>query len=82
MVQAENGKIYRHNRSHLKPICYDGTSFQDHSVKREKKDNKTNSFQVPQPKKGVIWVHNTKIRSNGLERNQLGTQYKIQVIQS
>ena len=24
--------------------------------------------------KGVNWVHNAKIRSNGLERGQLGTQ--------
>ena len=24
--------------------------------------------------KGVIWVHNDKIGSNGLERSQLGTQ--------
>ena len=24
--------------------------------------------------KGVNWVHNTKIRSNGLERSHLGTQ--------
>ena len=24
--------------------------------------------------KGVSWVHNDKIRSNGLERSQLGTQ--------
>ena len=24
--------------------------------------------------KGVNWVHNAKIRSNGLERSQLGTQ--------
>ena len=29
--------------------------------------------------KGVNLVHNTKIRSNGLERNQFGTQYKNQV---
>ena len=28
--------------------------------------------------KGVNWVHNAKIRSNGLERSQLGTQYKNQ----
>ena len=27
--------------------------------------------------KGVNWVHNAKIRSYGLERSQLGTQYKI-----
>ena len=30
--------------------------------------------------KGVNWVHNTKIRSYGLERSQLGTQYKYQVM--
>ena len=29
--------------------------------------------------KGVIWVHYEKIWSNGLERSQLGTQYKNQV---
>ena len=27
--------------------------------------------------KEVNWVHIDKIRSNGLERSQLGTQYKI-----
>ena len=32
--------------------------------------------------KGVNCVHDDKIRSNGLERNQLGTQYKNQVTQS
>ena len=29
--------------------------------------------------KGVNWVHNDTIGSNGLERSQLGTQYKKQV---
>ena len=29
--------------------------------------------------KGVNWVHNNKIRSNCVERSQLGTQYKSQV---
>ena len=29
--------------------------------------------------KGVSWVHNDKIRWNGLERSQLGRQYKNQV---
>ena len=29
--------------------------------------------------KGVNWVHNLKIRSNGLERSQLDTKYKNQV---
>ena len=28
--------------------------------------------------KGVICVYNVKIRSNGIERSQLGTQYKNQ----
>ena len=26
--------------------------------------------------KGVNWIHNDKIRSNGLKRSQLDTQYK------
>ena len=29
--------------------------------------------------KGVDWIHNGKIRSNGLERSQLGTQSKYPV---
>ena len=32
--------------------------------------------------KGVNWVHNDKIGANGLERSQLGTQCKNQVIWS
>ena len=32
--------------------------------------------------KGVNWIHNGKFRSNGLERSQLGTQCKNQVIWS
>ena len=32
--------------------------------------------------KGVISVHNVKIRSYGLERSQMGKQYKNQVIWS
>ena len=32
--------------------------------------------------KGVNWVHNDNIMSNGLERIQLGTQYKNQVMWS
>ena len=51
MVQAPNGRVYRRNRAHLKPICHDGSSFQDHSVKKEKKQPKNNSFQDHQPSK-------------------------------
>ena len=32
--------------------------------------------------KGVNWVHNNKMRLNGLERSKLGTQCKNQVIWS
>ena len=32
--------------------------------------------------KGANWVHIDKIMSNGLERSQLGTQFKNQVIWS
>ena len=51
MVQAPNSRVYRRNRTHLKPICHDGSSFQDHSVKKEKKQPKNNSFQDHQPSK-------------------------------
>ena len=40
-----NGRVYRRNRAHLKPICHDGTSFQDHPVKKGEKQPKDNSFQ-------------------------------------
>ena len=51
MIQAPNGKVYRQNRAHLKPICYDGSSFQDHLVKKEMKQPINNSFQDHQPTK-------------------------------
>ena len=51
MVQAPNGRVYRWSGTHLKPICHDGSSFQDHSVKKEKNQPKNNSFQDHQPSK-------------------------------
>ena len=51
IVQALNNRVYRRNRAHLKPICHDGSSFQDHLVKKEKKQLKDNSFQDHQPSK-------------------------------
>ena len=51
MVQAPNGRVYRRNRAHLKPICHDCSYFQDHLVKKEKKQLKNNSFQDHQPSK-------------------------------
>ena len=45
MIQGPNGRVYRRNQAHLKPICHDGTSFQDHHVNKEEKQPKDNSFQ-------------------------------------
>ena len=45
MVQAPNSRVYRRNRAHLMPICHDGSSFQDHLVRKKKKQLKNNSFQ-------------------------------------
>ena len=45
MIQGPNGRVYRRNRAHLKPICHDGSSFQDHLVKKGKKQPKDNPFQ-------------------------------------
>ena len=51
MVQGPNGRVYRRNRAHLKPICHDSTSFQDHPVKKGKRQPKNISFQDHQPSK-------------------------------
>ena len=51
MIQGPNGRVYRRNRAHLKHIWYDGTSFQDHAVKKEGKKPEINSFQDPKPTK-------------------------------
>ena len=45
MIQGPNGRVYRRNRAHLKPLCHDGTSFQDHPVKKGEKIPKDNSVQ-------------------------------------
>ena len=51
LIQAPNGRVYRRNRAHLKVICYDSTTFQDHSSKQEKKQPKSNSVQDHQSTK-------------------------------
>ena len=51
MIWAPNGRVYRRNRAHLKSICHDSTSFQDHPVKKGKKQSKDISFQDHQPSK-------------------------------
>ena len=44
-IRGPNGRVYRRNQAHIKPICHDGTSFQDHRVKKGEKQAKDNSFQ-------------------------------------
>ena len=51
MIQGPKGRVYRCNRAHLKSICHNGSSFQDHSVKKGKTQPKDNSFQDHQPGK-------------------------------
>ena len=51
MIQGRNGRVYRRNRAHLKPICHDSPSFQDHPVRKGKKQPKDISFQDHQPSK-------------------------------
>ena len=51
MIQGLNGRVYRRNRAHLKPICHDSTSFQDHLVNKGKKQPKDIPFQDYQPSK-------------------------------
>ena len=51
MIQGLNSRVYRRNRAHLKPICHDGSSFQDHPVNKGKKQPKDIFFQDHQPSK-------------------------------
>ena len=53
IIEGPNGKQYRRNRAHLKPVCHDGSSFPDHSNAKKKnpsKCDKVDSFQDPRPK--------------------------------
>ena len=60
MIQAPNGRVYRRNRAHLKSICHNGSSFQDHLVKKGKKQPKDNSFDhQPSKAKSVSFERET-----------------------
>ena len=50
-IQGPNGRVYRRNRAHLKPICYDGTTFQTRTTAKQDKQPKRHSFQDPKLKK-------------------------------
>ena len=47
MITGPNDKVYRRNRAHLKPICYDGSSFQNHTTGKKDRKPKVDSFQDP-----------------------------------
>ena len=53
IIEGPNGKKYRRNRAHLKPLCHDGSSFLDPpKAKRQipiRHDN-VDSFQDPRPR--------------------------------
>ena len=53
IIEGPNGKKYRRNWAHLKPLCHDGSSFQDPpKAKRQiltRHDN-VDSFQDPRPR--------------------------------
>ena len=53
IVEGPNGKKYRRNRAHLKPLCHDGTSFQDPPKAQKKKpcmSDNIDPFQDPRLK--------------------------------
>ena len=56
MIQAPNGRVYRRNRAHLKPICHDGSSFQDHLVKNREETAQRQFLSRPSDQPGQIHV--------------------------
>ena len=50
IIEGPNGKKYRRNWVHLKPLCHDSSSFQDPSRQQKKKSDNATSFQDPRPK--------------------------------
>ena len=56
MIKGPNGRVYRRNRAHLKPICHDGTSFQDHLVKKREETAQRHSLSRPSAQQGQICV--------------------------
>ena len=63
-IQGPNGRVYIRNRAHLKPICHDGTSFQDHQVKKGEKQPKDNSFQDHYGNFKTIQVRSVSFNNN------------------
>ena len=43
MIQGPNGRMYRRNWAHVKPLCHDGSSFPNQPVKKGEETSKDNS---------------------------------------
>ena len=43
VIRGPNGRMYRRNRAHVKPLCHDGSSFPNQLVKKGEKTPKDNS---------------------------------------
>ena len=66
IIEGPNGKKYRRNQAHSKPLCHDGSSFQDPPKAQKKNPTKSDnldSFQDPRPrqKKSVTFQNNPLI---------------------
>ena len=44
VIRGPNGRMYRRNQAHVKPLCHDGSSFPNQPVKKGEKTPKDNSF--------------------------------------
>ena len=53
MIIGPNGRVYRRNRAHLKPIFYDGSSSQNCTTAKKDEQPKADSFQDPKARKKV-----------------------------
>ena len=54
-IEGPNGRVYRGNRVHLKPICYDGSTYQGRTTAKEDKQPKRDSFQDLKPKVKTVF---------------------------
>ena len=73
-IQGPNGRVYRRNQAHLKPICHDGTSFQDHQVKKGEKQPKDNSFQDHQASQARSVSFNNRVSYINNEASYMDTR--------
>ena len=74
MIQGPNSRVYRRNQAHLKPICHDGSSFQDHPVTKGEKQPKDNSFQDHQANQARSVSFNNKVSYIDKEASYMDTR--------